>query len=746
MLVWRILFLTFLFFPSFLLGQKPDTLRQGDYDDQVIEEAIEDLIIGNELEEQIDLSYLTDQLEEWSRRPLNLNEATQEELLALPGMDELLVLQFLAYRERFGRLTTIYELQAVPGWTLPDIRPILPFVFVQESQSLDINPGVKHAAGPGFQEIMGGLEGEVIQRFVQILETQRGYTDPDTTFRAIIGDNGQEIGQDTLLNSRYLGSPFRSYTRFRLRYKQNVSIALTGEKDPGEQFKWDPDNRLYGYDFLSGHLFLRDFGRLKRLAVGDYYLQIGQGLVLSRGLGFGKGAQVIRAAKQRQDGIRPYASVNENQFMRGAAATYALGDWYFTGFVSRVGLDASVQERDTLTGDALLAGSFQLSGLHRTLSEIPNRDAIRETAFGGRVEYKTNTLTIGTTHLVQRFSGALDRRLNPYNQFDFRGSENLVQGVDFDWVVQNANLFGEVARSQSGGIGGTVGVMTSLSPSIDVAVVGRHFDKDFHSLKTYVFAERPTAAQNETGVYMGVRIAPNPKWTLVSYFDQYYFPWNKFRAYYPSQGWEFFTQLQYRPKRGTEVYLRFRTDNKQINAREYEDGQQLTYLIPSQKNTLRLNFRTQVSRNIMYRTRIEGAWFDSPEESHRGVLMYHDLVWKFGFKFKLTGRYAIFDAPDYEARIYAYENDVLGFFTIPPYYNTGSRFYLIANWKISRKLELWVRLAQTRLRDVCLENRTPFTTEIPSSPIYEQCSIGSGLQRIEGDTRSELKVQLRWRF
>ena len=54
-------------------------------------------------------------------------------------------------------------------------------------------------------------------------------------------------------------------------------------------------------------------------------MQFGQGLSLSRGLGFGKGADAVRTVKQPGIGIRPYASVNENQFQRGAAATYAIG-------------------------------------------------------------------------------------------------------------------------------------------------------------------------------------------------------------------------------------------------------------------------------------------------------------------------------------------------------------------------------------------------------------------------------------
>jgi hypothetical protein len=470
-------------------------------------------------------------------------------------------------------------------------------------------------------------------------------------------------------------------------------------------------------------------------------------MVLSRGIGFGKGAEVIRAVKQPQQGIRPYTSVNENQFLRGAAATYALGDFELTGFYSRAWLDASIQEQDTLTGDALLASSLQISGLHRTLSELNNRRSVRETLYGGRISYANQNLQVGVSQVFQQYSGSLSQTLNAYNQFDFRGEENQLTSLDFDWVFQNFNLFGEVARSQSGGTGAVVGMMSSIAPTVDVAIQARRFTPDFHSQKAYVFAERPTAAANESGLYMGVRISPNPKWSLDSYFDQFYFPWNKFRTYYPSKGWEFFSQLTHKPKRGTEIYLRFRTDNKERNGIQLESGEQIAYLIPTQKNQLRLQFSTKPHRDILYRTRLEGAWYkQGAEEQQTGWLMYQDLTWKLGYKYKISARYAVFDVSDYEARIYAYENDILGFFSIPPYSGRGSRYYLMLDYKISRNLELWVRVSQTRLREVCQDALPAFESNFPLRSDYEVCAIGSGLERIEGDTRSDLKVQLRWRF
>ncbi|MFK7923613.1 MAG: ComEA family DNA-binding protein [Bacteroidia bacterium] len=694
--------------------------------DESIDQSIEDLILNTESDAQVDYSDLTDYLESLLLEPLNINQATYEQLLQLPGMNAIQANRLLAHVRKFGKLTTIYELQAITGYSPTFIRQFLPYVVVRDSQAKDINPNVKHPKGPSWEQIKGGLEGELLQRMAWVNETARGYTDPDTSFRDRLNESGNVIGQDTLLSSRYAGDAIRHYSRLRIKYGKNVSIGMVGEKDPGEIFAWRPESRLYGYDYLSAHLAIAGFGRLKSLVVGDYTLQVGQGMILSRGLGFGKGAQVINSIKMPNQGIRPYRSVNENQYLRGAAATYAIEDIYITAFASKQYVDASVSERDTLDDEVLLAGGLQTSGLHRTPSELSNRKAVQEQLYGGRLEYRTPTLTIGTTHYYQQFSSSLSRPLNDYNQFDFRGDRNYLNGLDFDWVWQNFNLFGEFARSRSGGTGASVGLMGSIAPTVDISILARRYDIDFHSNKGYVFAERPTALQNESGIYIGLRYAPNPKWTLNTYFDQFYFPWNKFRASYPSRGWEFMAQLEYKPKRGTLIYARYRVDNKQINADNISEGPQLDYLVWGQRQQFRINFQTAVERQLNLRTRFEVSRYTQEGNVSRGLLFYQDLSWKIGFKYKITARYALFDTDDFDSRIYAYENDILGFFSIPPYYRTGNRYYLIFNWKPTRKIEFWGRVAQSRFQD-------------------EQ-TVGSGLQAVNGPNQTEFKLQVRLKW
>lgn len=692
-----------------------------------VDQAIEDLILNAEVDEQVDYSYLTDLLEELRRNPLDLNTATAEELRQLPGMTDILIGHLKRHIDQYGDLTSVYELQAVKGFEPSDIELILPYVTCKASRLKDISPGTLHPAGPGLDEVVGGLQTELLSRLVWVLEEQRGYTPPDTTFREVRNEEGLLVGQDTALSSRYAGSPYRSYTRLRARFNPNFSFAITGEKDPGETFEWDPDANKYGYDFLSGHVAVQGYGNLKHLVVGDYTLQFGQGIALSRGLGFGKGAAVINAVKMPAHGIRPYASVNENQYYRGVASTVALGDVYFTGFYSRVNLDASIQEVDTLTDEVARVSGIQTSGLHRTASELRNRKSIAETLTGGRVEYSNRTTTLGATYYVQTYDSPLDRPINGYNRFDFRGDRNEMLSVDVDVVYQNINFFGEVARSASGGIGAVAGLMGSLSPDVDVALHARHFDKNFHASRGYVFAERPITLQNETGLYLGLNVHPTPKWDFSLYFDQFFFPYNRFGASYPSRGYEAFMQLTYKPRRGTQVYVRYRSDNKEEDMDELPGGQKLAFLVPTRRQQARLHFQTKIGRDIIVRNRMEFSWYEEGDQPiSRGFLIYQDLIVKLGFKLRLTGRYALFDAPDFNARIFAYENDVLGFFSIPPYFGVGSRRYLILNWKATRGIEFWVRYAQTRLRD--------------------EDDIGSGLEQIQGNTRSEVKLQLRLKF
>ena len=101
------------------------------------------------------------------------------------------------------------------------------------------------------------------------------------------------------------------------------------------------------------------------------------------------------------------------------------------------------------------------------------------------------------------------------------------------------------------------------------------------------------------------------------------------------------------------------------------------------------------------------------------------MTWRFS-KLELSGRIAFFATDNYDSRQYVYEKDVLYAFSLPAYYDTGTRHYLLLRYAVSQNMRVWLRWSQSRF----------FNTEL----------ISSGLGEIQGNTRSEVKVQVMYSF
>lgn len=131
----------------------------------------------------------------------------------------------------------------------------------------------------------------------------------------------------------------------------------------------------------------------------------------------------------------------------------------------------------------------------------------------------------------------------------------------------------------------------------------------------------------------------------------------------------------------------------------------------------------KVSTDVTFRARAENVWYGSAS----GFMMYADVLFKPVMK-RLSGnaRLQYFETDNYDTRIYTYENDVLYSYSIPMVYGKGYRYYLNLRYNLFKDVSLWARLAQTRYLD----------REV----------IGSGLDKIDGKAKTELKVELFWRF
>jgi len=644
---------------------------------------------------------------QYYQTPLSLNDASREELRALLLLSEVQINHLLDHRQQLGPLLSLYELQSIDGFDLRTIYRVAPFVAVD-----DLGPNA--ARGPLWQRVFKEDNNALFLRYERVLQARRGYTAPDTT-----GSGG--------LSSRYLGSPDKLLLRYRVSHTKDFSLGITAEKDAGEQLAWRPDQRRYGADFLSAHLVVQERGRLKTLALGDYQLQFGQGLLLSSGLQVGKGGETITALRRSSLGIRPYSSVLESTFFRGAAATVALSRTVqATAFASRKHVDANRQfATDSLDAFTEFSSGVLLTGLHRTPTELANRQSLGETIGGGNLSYtsRSSNFAAGLTTVGTHYDRALRKRAEPYNAYEFRGQNNLAVGAHYSYVVRNVLLFGETARSSGGGVGTVNGLMASLASNVDAALLVRYYARDFHSFYGNAFGEN-TRTINESGVYMGLKVRPAPGWEISAYYDQFRFPWLRYQVGAPSRGHDWLLRLAYAPTKTSLLYAQLRTRLKEYDA---DVSRPMPMPVPTVRQSLLLFYDAAPLPYLSLRTRVQGTRYREDEGPRRtGYVLAQDATLTLGRYVRLSGRYALFDTDDYDTRQYVFEQDVLYAFSVPALYGRGTRTYLLAEIRATRHLTFWLRYAETHFR--------------------HQQTIGSGLDEIEGSLRSEVKAQARYRF
>ena len=688
-----LLFILFIVISTVLFGQEEDMKNN------VVQQRIE--FISEQLEsESIDLTNVVEQLNYYYDHPLNLNSASFEELQELNLLSDIQINNLLLHIKQFGKFISIYELQSLKYWDINTIQLVLPFVRVDDKLD-QLHVSLKEAIKQG--------KFEAFLRYQTTVENKAGYEDvPDS------------IIQNS--NSYYYGNKDRYYTRLRFSYRTNLSVGLTAEKDPGEQFF--KGNQKYGFDFYSAHAFYKGGKYLRAVALGDYQVQIGQGLNLWSGYAFGKTADVTNV-KKSANSVKPYTSVDETRFMRGAAVELGYKNFEFTMFGSYKGVDASIIG-DSLTEEQEFVSSINLTGFHRTNSEVARKNQLQEIIAGGNLRYKKRSLQFGLAGVYQGYNKVYSKDTLPYNQFDFRGKGSVGISADYSWVVRNFNFFGEVATTTySGGFANIHGVLFSLDQRASMSVVYRNYGRNYQTFYNAGFAEG-SRTQNESGLYAGLKLNVTRSISINTYVDMFKFPWMKYQVDAPSNGHEFMIQPSYKPSRGLEIYARFREQRRQKNCRD-SDGT-ITGLEDVVQRNYRINFSYKVTESVQLKSRIEYVTINRPSNTpEEGIILTQDILYKpKSFPLDVTLRYALFDTDSYDSRIYTYENNALYVFSVPAYYYRGSRAYAMIRYTFLRKFDLWVRYGVN---------------------IYaNRKSLGSGAEEIKGNTKSDITVQLRMKL
>ena len=664
-----------------------------------LQQFIEIIAENQESGEEFDYTEIGEQLDDWRRSPIDINSPDAAVLVQWKVISENAYRALQDHITKNGPLLDILELQSIPGFDA-DVIHILQVISKVagrdvQTQSLPLGEMLLHG------------QNEIYIRAGRTLQESDGYLGPEPA---------------------YEGNPDKLYFRYRHRSSNTLSYGITAEKDAGEAFF--KGSNPQGFDFYSYHLSLQQYKSwLPALMLGDFNANFGQGLIMHSGFGAGK-SSFVTSVKRTGNPLRGYSSVEENNFLRGMAVTLKPA----TNFM--VTLLASSHKRDGnfYTDTIYEPGeveeietgitSLQTSNLHRTDAEIADEDIITLTQAGMSVSYNKNKVHLAANALHSRLSDPLNRNPELYNQYYFNGDRLTNASLDYGFWFGGLHVFGETAMSDNGAISTLNGLLAGLDRHVTATVLFRSYARDYQALSPNAFGES-SLANNETGIYTGLEITPSDRWKIQLYQDLWKHPWLRYNIDSPTFGTEYYGRVTYTIKRRLEVYLQYRTKQNQINDRP--TGDNIAQVVDQNRTQIRLHVNNILTKGIQLRTRLEWNAYTLPDETQHGFMVYQDMVYSpISSPWTFSGRVTLFDTDGYDSRIYTYENDLIYYYAIPAFSDLGSRYYINVRYKGIRNLTAEIKFAQTRQLDAT--------------------SIGSGNDEIPGNVRSEIRMQLIYRF
>lgn len=664
--------LVLLFLPLTLWAQETAPA----YWEQYLTELYED---GEEAAVSMEEAYAF--LTELTLQPLDINTASEDELLQIPGLTERQARDIDAYRRKYGRMRSTEELAMIPSI---DNRLRL---YLQA-----------FLAVPQGAEELKWYSREGLRRETKRLDAQVTATASVPLYYRV-GDM-----------EKYLGDPVGHSLRLSAGMGSNVRLNVTGGKRAGEPFFGKGNGA--GYDAYAYNLSVRNLGVLNRLIVGQYKARFGMGLLMNNG--FSTGKQMALTSLGRTAAVfTPHSGVTDALHMEGVAATLGKGPWQLSAFFSYRHVDA------TLNKDSTVA-SIPQTTYHRTVGEMAKKNNTALTTAGLHFGYAGRAgrqidYAIGAS-VVYAHS---DRMFNPvfstadtvsaakqYRLFDAKGRDFWNASVDYRLTWDALSFMGETALCECGEVATLNSLSWEASRYVTLTALQRYYSYAYHALYGSSFSEGGEV-QNESGLYLGMRWKPTGRLTVDVYSDIAYFPWLRYRVATSSYTWDNSAAMTW--ELGTwNVAARYR-----LKWRQREGN--------SADHWLRLTAARQGGRWEL-RSQLEACLHSSGGNSG-GVMASQAVGWKAAKWLQLYAFAAYFNTKDYDTRLYAYEKGMQYSFGYTAYSGHGMRAALMARADVARWLTVMLKAGHTRY--------------------FDRSTIGTADRMINSNSKTDIDIQLR---
>ncbi len=652
--------------PDRFLGNLLEDIRDNSEDDDINVQGIEDLV-------------------ELYENPFNVNGSVRSDWEKLVFLTAFQIDRIMEFLHTNTVLASPYQLQGVKGLDVKTIEKINLFVVFKPVE-------IKSLAA------RKTLRGKIITREMFTTEKARGYSNDSTI-------------------SGYVGDRQHLYSKLELDYGDDFSAGMVADKDPGEAFM----QRGYdAVDFISGYIMYEGKKSIKRVVLGDYAVNFGQGLSIWSGTSIGKTSSGTGVMKN--GGLNKYSSANESQFFRGGAVGLSLKNVSVDIFYSRKKIDSDLSY-DDISGVSYIT-SLPVSGYHRTSSELKKKNNLQETVMGTNVRYRYRNLEIYTGIFTYNLAVDSVGYAYAYKKYAHVSPDSRYGWGGIKYGGSQFVCFGELALDNELNPALIAGIELNPAKTLSLSLMYRCYHNRYFSPLFGGFSNYSTP-NGEQGVFLTGKFLPVEKIAVTGYVDLYTVEAIKYNMDRPSQGYSLSVELNYSCNPKLNLAVKYKETEKSLNTTG--EGEADFWVGETNLKRIRTESCYHINKTLELINRIEYAYYIEKDGSSSGLLSYAEL----GYKkpdglLTLWLRYTYFNTDDYDSRIYTYEHDLLYNFYTPAFQDVGSRLYFSLKWKVSKRVDFWFKTGR-----IWYNNKE---------------EIGSGLQLLKGSAKTNIKMQLQVKF
>lgn len=591
-----------------------------------------------------EIAELSEAIEQARTNPIPVNYPDES------GVIELLIggyrkASIEKYIRDYGFIRSVSELAAVPGFNEKAARAISAYITF-ETDNRNIRPTWKN-----IKRIIGYGNHELILRTTKKLNLRDFKIDPESA-------------------SGYVGKDYYLYGRYSFNASDHIKAGITIEKDAGE--KMFPVKGSIEPEMISGYASLENMKLSSNLILnsfiaGDYSISAGQGLCFSfPGSFFSSGLPSIAGRLVKT--VRPYRSSGEINFLRGAALSVAWKNFSFSPFISYKRIDGRIE------------GEYYRSkpdtGIHNSVSSLKSRKTVREFITGLSFAFDNDFIHAGLNFITYDTDKKNGIKENYYNKYQlYKGRWGNIS-ADFVFKAGILRIFGELAVDFTPDIAFIAGASAYLSERTELSLNIRGYGVGYKA--PYASATgNNSSVSNEYGAGLSCRIEHAYGKYSDIFADFSYHPYFRFAVRHP----------------GSRMKLSYRY-SASLDKLEAYAAASYSADFPGTPGRLSVkgseNIKISDVAALSFREAVSADFGKSIKESSFGIMMSAGISISLG-RFDAFASAAYFNSPDWNARLYIYEKDLLYTYSSRSLYGHGVRPYLYIKYKPLDFMEIWFK-------------------------------------------------------